>query len=60
MAKGGRRGVAWCIGYQSKGSFALEVECHIGAEHIYIIFVMSDSREQYLYSTIYVPLVLVH
>jgi D-arabinose 1-dehydrogenase-like Zn-dependent alcohol dehydrogenase len=25
MAKGGRRGVSWCSGYQSEGSFALEV-----------------------------------
>jgi hypothetical protein len=24
MAKGGRRGVTWCISYQSEGSFALE------------------------------------
>jgi hypothetical protein len=25
MAKGGRRGIPWCISYQAKGSFALQV-----------------------------------
>jgi hypothetical protein len=59
IANGGRRGVPWCTGYQSEGSFALEAECHIGAEHIYLFSLCKSVGSRPL-STIYVPLVFVH